>query len=79
MSDSIPITSLWKGWFGKGKVKYSQLTALKEIVNNIIQEGKVVNGQIVIDTETGMFWWTDDFCGVETDLLPGIYIGGNHM
>ena len=36
MSDSIPITSLWKGWFGKGKVRYSQLTALKEIINNVI-------------------------------------------
>lgn len=76
MSESIDIVTIWKGWFGKGKVGYDQLTALKELINNVIQDKKLVNAQVVIDTETKMMWVTDDMCGVETDLLPGVFVGG---
>ena len=71
MSDSIPITSLWKGWFGKGKVRYSQLTALKDIINNVIQEGIVVDGQVVIDMDiirkSNIFFATPCYGGQITD------------
>ena len=66
----------WKGWFGKGKVGYNRTTALKELLNNLVQKNKLVNAQVVIDTETGMFYITDDMCGVESDLLNGIFFGG---
>ena len=70
MNNSIPMTTEWNGWFGKGKVGYDQLTALKELINNLIQEKKLVNAQVVIDTEKSILWITDDMCGVEPDLLP---------
>ena len=76
VNDSIMIPTTWKGWFGKGKVDYDQLTATKELINNLIQTKKLVNAQIVIDTVTDMMWVTDDMSGIDADLLPGIYIGG---
>ena len=73
MSKSIDIPTTWKGWFGKGRVGYSQLTALKELINNVIQSKKLVKAQVVIDTEVGMMWVTDDMCGIDTDLLPDVF------
>ena len=73
---SVMIPTTWKGWESKGKVGYDQLTALKEIINNVVQDTKLVNIQIVIDTGIGMMWATDDMCGIESDLLPGIYFSG---
>ena len=70
------MTTEWNGWFGKGKVGYDQLTALKELINNLIQEKKLVNAQVVIDTEISILWITDDMCGVEPDLLPGVFMSG---
>ena len=67
---------MWKGWKNKGLVNYTNLTALKEIINNVIQNKKLVNLQVVIDTVIDTMWVTDDMCGIAADKLSGIYIGG---
>jgi len=67
---------MWKGWKNKGLVNYTNLTALKELINNVIQNKKLVNLQVVIDTVIDTMWVTDDMCGIAADKLSGIYIGG---
>ena len=60
----------WKGWFSKGKVRYSKSTAIKELVNNVLVKlnwvrefGRKVVIQFVFDTTNKTLTITDNFVG----------------